>query len=440
MFTNKKSILYITKSKITLIKVTIAEMPKEEIVVELQWTPSTLDDVLLKIKKIVRGKVCPAPFWCGVKILLSEDFVYEALITLPKESQITRETVSQKAQEFIPENLNKTVWSFKEIPAPPLGGQPTKIQITAIVSSLFQQIEKAIAKAEIQADTIEPLSYAFSRFTKGFEKPFLFVYIEDKTYLILAQKEVVLATERLESPSINAINQLVAFAKDTINVDIKDVIFCGKTQNINLSSYQNASFRVEVQDISPAISLAGKEAFQEGPSMLSLQLLKVIQKEKETATQTQKTTIPKNHFSYLIAVAIGFIVTIVTAVGFTKNLQDTTKHDTLLTPTTATPTVPLSSSPLNRLDYTIIVLNASGKGGVATKTKELLTDNGFNVVRLGNAENPNFEKTEVRFKETVPNALILLLDKVLKSLYDFSIGTKLEETSESDILIIIGKS
>lgn len=34
---------------------------------------------------------------------------------------------------------------------------------------------------------------------------------------------------------------------------------------------------------------------------------------------------------------------------------------------------------------------------------------------------------------------ILVLDKILNSLYDFSIGKKLDEIAESDVVIIIGK-
>jgi len=222
---------------------------------------------------------------------------------------------------------------------------------------------------------------------------------------------------------------------------IKNIIFCGKTQNINLVHYQNPNFKTEIQNISPAVSLAVKQKDVQPRDVLSLQLLKIIHNERQKTMQMQKTAIPKKWFSYFIPLVIGFIVVIGIAGVLTKDIQNRSKDNT------STPTIafspskqPISSSAVNKSDYTIIVLNGSGKAGAATKTKELLENEGFNVVRIGNAENHNYKKTLVGFKKTVPSELILLLDKVLKSVYDFSTGTKLEKNSESDILIIIGKN
>ena len=87
-----------------------------------------------------------------------------------------------------------------------------------------------------------------------------------------------------------------------------------------------------------------------------------------------------------------------------------------------------------------MILNGSGRKGEATKAEALLKKDGFNVIKTGNANSFDYEQTDIRFKETVSNEFILTLDKTLKSVYDFIIVEKLEENSESDILIIIGQN
>lgn len=431
MFANKKSVLFITKSKITVSDVTIDNKPNEKVIGQFDWTLDTLDNVLLKIKRIIRD---------NIRIVLSEDFVYVVHIVLPPSSIVNKEIVRQKAQEFIPENLTETVWDFKEI--------AKTVQVVAVVTSLFEPLSKSLAKTDFRVEAIEPLSYTLARFTKKQEKPFLFVYVDTETLFTLAQKETVIATQRLSLLAPISINQFIAFAKEKFLVEPKNVVFCGNTKNIDLKQYDNPNFKTDVQNISPAISLAYKEDIKgKDEDVLNLGLLKIIHKDKNEILSNlpAQASMQKHHSSNMAILAIGFF-TILGIFGslllynqniFLKNsLSPTPAPVTILSPTPlATPTVKIDLS-----KYMISILNGTSKAGEATKAEDLLKNDGFNVVKTGNAETFDYEKTEVRFKEKVPNELILLLDKSLKTLYDFSIARKLEEKEETDILIIIGKS
>ena len=452
MFQNKKSILFITKSKITVSNVTIGDNPTEKIIGQFDWTPSTLDNVLLRIKRISNDIV---------RILLSEEFVYVVNVSLPSNLIVTKDVVRQKAQQLIPENLKETVWDFKEIanPLPYSSKQPIiPIQVVAVVKTLFETLSKSIANAELRVEAIEPLSYALARYTKKQNQSFLFVYIyriAGETLLTLAQNETVLTTQRINTLTPTNINQFIAFVKETFLVEPKNIVFCGNTKNIDLKQYENPNFKVEIQNINPAISLAYKEDIKgKDEDVLNLQLLKVFQKNtkiqdlpKQVSSNASKkyTKAPtSNHFPKIIIVIIFLIMLggIGAILMYNKNILPKNKPTPTPTPIQVLSPTPLIT-PITEIylsKYTITILNGTGREGEATKLEALLIDNGFNVVKTGNADNFNYEKTQLRFKEKVQDEAKLPLDKLIKTLYDFSVGTKLEDEYESDILIIVGKS
>jgi len=443
MFERKKTILFITRSKIKISNVTLENKPTEDIIATVDWTPDTLVDVLLKYKKNIRD---PA------RILLGEDFVYTVNLTM-LSSSASRDYIKRKGQELIPENLDETIWDFKEIAKliPSLSKSPTTtIQVVAVVKTLFEALSKSITKAELQVEAIEPLSYALARFTKRKDQPFLFVYVDTEILLTLVQKEMVLATQRLNVLDPKDINQFIIFAKEKFLSEPQNIVFCGNTKNIDLKEYQNLSVKAVIQDISPAISLSYKEDIKgKDKDVLNLGLLKILHKDKnEIPNNLQaKASIQKHHSLNIAIIVTGCFTILGIFAGLLIYNNNMSLKNNKLSPTPESlPT--LSKTPLvtptAKIDLsknTITILNGTGRAKEATRAESLLKDNGFNVIKTGNADNFNYEKTEVHFKEKVPNGLILLLDKSLKTLYDFSIvGTKLEEKEDTDILIIIGKS
>jgi len=254
MFERKKTILFITKSparnasqsdaggKIKIARVTMGGMPVENIIANVDWTPDTMPDILLRFKKDIKNPV---------RILLSEDFVYTVNVTMPSGSYL-RDEVKKRAQELIPEDLDQTIWDFKEM------GSPTTVQVIAVAKTLLETLRRAVAKVELQIEAIEPLSFALARFAQA-QDPVVYVYRDDgEVTVTLAQKGVVIATERLGNIDLNTLNQFLAFAQ-RFSAPPKNVIFCGNTSGIDLTSLANENFKAQVLNISPIISLAYKE-------------------------------------------------------------------------------------------------------------------------------------------------------------------------------------
>lgn len=249
MFESKKSILFITKSKVKITKVTLGKF-KETIIGEFDWTQETLSNSLSKFRKIIGN---------SARLVLSEDFVYVALLSFPYGTILNKDIIKQKAQELIPENLNETVWDYREIPSVS-SAQSKKIQVAAVVKKLFENLSWLILKSGLHVQQIEPLSFSFSRFAKNQEKSILFIYIYGEVFLTLVQKDAILATERLELPlNKDKLNKFIAFTKQELAVSPEKIIFCGNTGDLNLIEYEIESIKTEIQDLSPTMSLAYKK-------------------------------------------------------------------------------------------------------------------------------------------------------------------------------------
>jgi len=444
MFTKTKSIIYITKSKIKLVNVTMGKKPKEETIDEALWMPDSLESILLKFKKNVKG---------NTRILLSEDFVYVVTLSFPVGSFVNRNNVQEKAQELIPENLTETAWDYKVTGL-------TTIQVVAILPSLYEKLSEAIVKTGFRIEEIIPLSYVLASFAKNQDIPLLFVYKDEEILLALVQKGTVITTKRMLNANIdrNTINQFIKFTKDQFSIEPKTIIFCGDTSNINIAEFQNENLKLEIQNISPIVIMAYKEDLKgKDEDVLNIELMTILRKDHVSSFSTNK----KNSYRksiYIIAILLFVSLGIIGGFLAYRNtfLKKTKEPDKLnkITKATATPvltTIPTprqtrltpsatSSAEINLSPYTISILNGSSIEGEATRLGNILKENGYNVERTGNADSNNYKKTEIRYKEKVPEKIIEGLDKLLKTRYDLSIGTKLEEAAESDVVIIIGKS
>lgn len=94
---------------------------------------------------------------------------------------------------------------------------------------------------------------------------------------------------------------------------------------------------------------------------------------------------------------------------------------------------------LKRENLLVQVLNGSGVPGTAGKAKAFLEGLGYQGVKAENANSYDYEKTEVSIKEDKKDYLDLLL-KDLEDEYSLATETgTLEEESEFDAVVIIGK-
>ena len=109
-----------------------------------------------------------------------------------------------------------------------------------------------------------------------------------------------------------------------------------------------------------------------------------------------------------------------------------------LTPTkipdkpTVTPTPAIKRDEIN-----IKVLNGSGTVGKASEVKDLLKENGYQEILTGNADNFEYEQTELQVKKSKSSVAEVIKNDLKENVASFK-ETVLDEDEAADVVIIIG--
>ncbi len=145
---------------------------------------------------------------------------------------------------------------------------------------------------------------------------------------------------------------------------------------------------------------------------------------------------------------IGLVVIIVLAVigggiyvaqKAMKGKEAPAAPSTTPTPAPVEETETPAESELKREDLKLQVLNGSGVPGRAGEAKDFLEGLGYSGIEVGNADSYDYEETEVSFKEDKQDYLELLTDDLAE---EYKLATEtgiLEEESDFDAVVIIGK-
>jgi len=107
-------------------------------------------------------------------------------------------------------------------------------------------------------------------------------------------------------------------------------------------------------------------------------------------------------------------------------------------PTTIPTQTPTPTPSFKKEDLKIKILNGSGTVGKAADVKNILKDKGYGEIITGNANNYNYEKTEVQIKKQFVQISPTLKTDLKDYLTSFK-QSELESTSTADLMLIIGK-
>lgn len=137
-------------------------------------------------------------------------------------------------------------------------------------------------------------------------------------------------------------------------------------------------------------------------------------------------------FLALLALVIGWLATSVIFKG--EEEEKITEEAPSPTPTST----PLSQTTLKRSEWNLEVLNGSGVSGLAKKIAEELESLGYKVIKVGNADKSDYEKTQIFIRDNLKDQV----DKVIADIGDIikvaSVGGELKDSTAS-AQIIIGK-
>lgn len=166
-------------------------------------------------------------------------------------------------------------------------------------------------------------------------------------------------------------------------------------------------------------------------------------KSKQTAGKIRRLPIPIIQIRDIIIFFISFTISFILIFFFSKTkllikIPQFTKSNP---PTTApSPTATPTISPTPIIDKTLLkikVLNGTGKRGRAADVRDILTDKGYGEIITDNADNFDYEKTELQIKDD-QKTIVDILKKDLADHITLDNISSLDAKSTADAILIVG--
>jgi hypothetical protein len=485
---SKANILYISENKFQAFYVSGAKKPKPELKKTIDWTIETFESDLAQIKKFCDSEI---------RILIDDELCLVVGISVSQKFSGDRENVRKKAEEVIPEDLSKTIWDFKELlltKNKQTGEEMVSLQIVALPEDFSKNLINAINKASLNVEAIEPLSTALARELEDENTPSWCIYTKENPTLFFVDRGLVHFSRSFSREVTSKdIVQLNAFVEDRFGVKPAKIIVAGVGAENYLASLSLDEIKTEKYSIDPFISLSKKEDvygtdkfilnLSESIRMLNKEnrseknesdetleklqseqqkeliasygelganeLIKTLKDEAKKDRWRLKMTIATFAIS-LCTIILGVLVmyqrqaqeqTIQSLIRGNnliiweniKGIQVSTTTDEFQTASTTT------EIPMSELNVT--VLNGSGKTGEAKRVAAILAAQNYKIIKTGNADNNNYETTQIKFSQRVGESTRSNIETLLGSSYNIEVAqTLLEESEKVDILIIIGKT
>jgi hypothetical protein len=346
----------------------------------LEWEGNALVDAFKLLRKKMHIR--------EARILLSDDISYVLYTQIPTDlskskEKSEREVAFNRLQEFVPEVIDEDTWDYKIIHS--LNEESGKsveekqAVVFAPVKQYFDLIGQAVTVCKIKITAVEPESIASQR---------------DNNPLV----GLALKTD-LKGEDQDTLNLLPQSSANPGNSAPTGKITIEKSENKKSKSVYILLFIL-------IIAASAALFFFRSPVI-----------------NFAKSNLPSS---------------IISKIPFITNEPPASSSPSEQTPSvspTPAPT-PTPNEEIDVYDYTIEVLNGSGVAGVAGEVQDLLLENGFTSVKVGNADSSDYTTTQVNTKSTVPEVTI---NEVRNSLRDYQLEVSTVDDQDYDIVIILGQ-
>lgn len=395
MFKPKKTILVLSQKNLKVMAVALGKEPQATLLEDQPWTEATLTGTLKEIAGKIKVKT--------VRVLLTEDAAYSLELTLPTKEHFSREQILSHLKAQIPEELHDQDWDFKVEPAAesPQAGQ--KILAFAPVEQLWHIFSAAVTQAGLKVEAVEPEPIAQKR------HPDPVIGLALKTDLKGKDEQVLnLKPTPMEPKSADSVHPADQVTQDPAEASVTPL---------------------------PAAQ----------PDAVSLKPASPLHHQAPPAPVIK----PRSKKTYLlIALAVALVVgligggMVISQKAFAP--KPTPSPSPILAPSPtplptpeATQSATLSKEDL--ADYKVQILNGSGVAGEAGKVEALLKAEGFSEITPGNAENFDYEETEVHLDQDVDDQVFDVVERALEDQFTVTrYPTPMTDQAEYDIVIIVG--
>lgn len=398
-----------------------------------KWQEEPLGEILTKIQQKLKFN--------QAKILLSDQLSYVLALDL-EDSHHLENQIEKKLEQIIPEKVSTLKWDYKIIYKKE---DTVRVQIEAIPDSIYQQLQQVNKNFTIEL--IESIAITLAEAIK--DKTYLLLFSDFFDQAIIVHHHSVINSTLIkpEDDLSQKIKQLVDFAQENFSIEVTNFILAGnfvksppKVKGIKVS-------QVTSWQVNPVISLHKKKTrFKKDEQLLSLEIGEKIEK-KSTQKKFEKDKRPKKKLNYKLIFLIGIMIALAGSLFFLVNDKQSPDTKSPLpspiasiqpSPETMIETSP-SPEPIDFRTIKLQVQNGSGIAGEAGLVANILKAEGFGQIDTANADNYDYRQIEIYLKDG-NQELFDSINRALNS--DYLISSEimpLPESSEYDVLIIVGK-
>ncbi len=406
LFGVKKIVFYISAESISVYEIELEKTSRSSLREVWKHGTQPLPDFLAVVRK---------KFGKNIRLLIDDSNAY--VLALTGLEKPNAENVIDAVSGIIPEDIRSSEWKYYK--------QGEYIQLIAYHKELIDNLINPIRKAGFEIEFIGPISTILGR---QIEKPSIIVYKNSDINFIAVKSEVVIASVKDQIKNLReGLANFRKYIREKYQFESPAVICVGITVD-ECKTAEDKDVEYTSSNLDPYILIAATQ----------------------TIVASSESSVSSRSSSKTILVSVVAILSIVAGGGWLalNRFQFTAGEERKPTPAVVirltpvyTPTsVPVinKQAQVNKNEYSIRVLNGSGRSGEASKLSQSLTENGYNVVETGNSEGRNIGNTKIQFYTNVPEDIQVELDKFLQETYTKVTAENKIASDGADITIIIG--
>ncbi len=386
MFKNKTiNIIAIDRKRLLFVQVVDGDQPQVQQLGQKSLSNIDWVEALAEAKTKFSNKKC--------RVLLADDLAYLLTLKIEDQDLESRAAVKKKVQEYIPELLTDDDWDYRVVAEEK---DAKKIIVFAPVKDFFLEFSQAVREVGLEVEAIEPFNIAQKR--------------NKNPFVGLAQKQDI------SGPDAKVLN-LIVDQKHYLPAEEKTAVAENNEPSASSRLAKNKKRR-EKSKLPLLLTVFG----------FLVVLLGVLLELKR----------PNSKIKQLFTGGEGELESPVVEEEIAMGNEE---------PTEASPSADLDeekvateSAEINLAEIRVEVLNGSGIAGLAGKVADILQAQGFADIETGNADNYEYEKTQVQYLPDIDKQVLTEVERALNDDFELEKQDSLTEEDELDLRVIIGQN
>lgn len=385
----------------------------------------SIKELKVKIEKIV--------------FLVEEKDIYNRFFIVSSSEQDVEVYLRTKAEAFVGRALTELTVIFQKV-------SPFVYQFLGFDSTKLNLYKDLSLLCGVKNYTLLPISFIYATFVGKFDPFFFILKGGDEFTLVASEFGGVYYSGTFETSSdvnhklTSLIDELSSFNRIE---PVKDVYFYGEEVSLgkNFNSIDLNSLIVLSPEYSgfEKIKIA-ERVINDYPNVFT-SYFNLLSRANIKQASSKEPSIIRN-FIFLIFISCLILSALVFFFSKKVDLNNAKVSVKESSPASAVLSEKVveatKEAVLNKSELRIKVENGTGLRDVASKGKEVLTQKGYSVVEIGNAQRFDYNSTEIQIKDS-KKAFSDGLVKDLASSYKAVLGKALDENKNYDALVIIGK-